>query len=164
VTARPLAAASSNYKRAEKPGTTSRASTTTLTADPDLTLPILDHAKYEFELLLRYECDTAGKLNLRVTGPSSALLFGVGQGIAGGNVATTVATATQAALMYENINSSPGQVGGCGAGIHVGYRIAGTLTTIADAGSIGIEWAQGASSATATQLFTRSSLSIVKVS
>lgn len=129
---------------AMKPSNTARTSTTTLTADPDLTFALEANAAYDFELELLYNGGTNGSSDLKFafTGPSGftmtlgGLLVTIPAGVAstGGTQGTTFTSGT-------NGTSTP-----------LWLRLSGRLATSSTVGSLTLTWAQNTSSATATTL------------
>lgn len=125
---------------------TSRTSTTTLTADPDLSVPLAASATYDFEMDLVYNGGTNGSSDLKFgfTGPSGyamnfgAFIVSIPAGVAsvGGTQVTTTASGT------------------VGAGTPLAVRVSGAVTTSLTAGALTLTWAQNTSSGTATTLMT----------
>ena len=129
---------------AMKAASTSRTSTTTLTADPDLTFALEANAAYDFELELLYNGGTNGSSDLKFAfaGPSGwaltfgAMITGIPLGVAsiGGTEGSTVTVGT----------------GGTSTPLYT--RLSGRLVTSGTAGSLTLTWAQNTSSGTATTL------------
>jgi len=138
---------------ARKTSDTSRSSTVTLTADPDLTLAVLANTTYEVEALLL---------------PNSASAtpgFGLGQTVPAG------ASGRFGASSWTEVSGSGGdsfdQAGSTGLTIAAAtttwvlYK--GVLVVGGTAGSFTITWAQAVSNATATVLKAGSYLKLTKI-
>jgi len=131
---------------AVKSSATSRASTTTLTADPHLVVSLEANAVYEFDLDLSYNGGTNGSSDLKFafTGPSGysmtfgTLLVAIPAGV-------TLGGGTQASTLVS---------GSVGTSTPLYARVSGTVTTSTTAGSLTLTWAQNTSSATNTTLTT----------
>jgi hypothetical protein len=142
-------------QEAFKASGTSRASTTALTADPDLAVPVEASATYDFDMDLVYNGGTNGSSDLKFafTGPSGyamswgAFIVAIPAGVAsvGGTQATTMASGT------------------VGAGTMLAVRVSGTVTTSTTAGNLVLTWAQNTSSGTATTLMTGCKMSARRV-
>jgi hypothetical protein len=142
-----------------KTGSTSRASNTTATADPDLALPVDANAVYDLEVLLHFDGASGGDMKTQWSGPASMGLTGVWSAL--GLSATTSANDQVAAPA----NTSPWQVsiGAVGAGTAVGATFRATVTTSVTAGTLSLLWAQSVSNGTATILHAGSSLRLDRV-
>jgi hypothetical protein len=134
---------------------TPRTSTTTMTADPDLSVPVAANAKYDVEMTLVYNgaATGSGDLKFQLAGPSGATFAGMFTGIA-----NPLATAV------NSVTLSTTQVSyGNGTGNPLPCKVSGTLFTSATPGSLTLNWAQNTSSGTATTLMTGSKLSARRV-
>lgn len=134
---------------------TARTLTTTLTADPDLTVPVTVGAVYDVELSLVYNGFTTGSGDLKFVWsvPSGATFAGGFLGIAnplGTTIAPVTGTSTQ--VSYGN-----------GTGSTLWCMVSGTLFTSSSGGNLALTWAQNTSNATATTLMTGSKLSARRV-
>lgn len=140
---------------ASKPADTSRASTTTLTLDPDLAVTVAATGTYLVQL--HAAASSAGTGGLRI--------------ILGGTAAFTVPNTS---VFYKDtaISAAPSAQLGPG-GSFVAYSSAGsfdgpfgllgTVVVVTAVGTLGLSWAQGASNATGTIVKARSSLIVSRV-
>ena len=128
-----------------KPGNTSRASTTTIAADPHLTVAVVA-GTYRIDALLFYDADSAADLKLGWTAPASTTGCWWPGGSDSSNT-TQAATTRWGALADIGTNTLP--VAGIGSGTIVTCRPTGTAV-VTTAGTLALAWAQNASSATAT--------------
>jgi hypothetical protein len=132
-----------------KTTTTSRASTTTLTADPDFTASVASAGTYMFELML--QCSGAalnsGDIKLLVQ-YSGTVTSGTWQGIGMSTSGTTNIQNNGGSVVSSGGVSQPfGVAGASFSGIFVsGGIVAGT------SGTLSLLWAQNTSSATATNV------------
>jgi hypothetical protein len=130
---------------AGKTVTTSRASTITRTADPELQLPVEANAEYVIEAYIRYSGVVAGGMSLQLTGPSGssgswgARTINVGETAASG-LSSAVRTPIGTAKDFEAISTTSAQT----------INISGRLITSSTAGTFSVDWAQDDSDATAT--------------
>ena len=152
-----------NYVRLEKPSNTSVTSMSTMTADPDLSASVLANSKYVFEFLLVYESDNSADIKFQLNAPSQSKVFAIGNGISSGTTLSTAADSPMTIQYVHTVNSAFGSVGGIGAGVGVGYRLSGTLTTGAAAGTFALAWGQSFSTTNATILYAGSEMSLTKV-
>jgi hypothetical protein len=144
---------------AVKSADTSRISTTTLAADPHLTMT-LQPGTYDLDAKLFYEADTAADLKLNWLVPAGT----TGSWWPGGadnSMSTIAAVARWGAPIDLGTTSLP--VGGIGAGSVLACRPMGTVT-ITTAGTFALMWAQQASTAVNTILHAPSSLSMRRIS
>jgi hypothetical protein len=143
---------------AYKPTATSRASTTTLTADPNLAAAVVASGVYEVECYLDYTgaAQGSGDLKFGWTGPSGAALSwsALGFAVSGGF--------TTPELICNNTITSTRQVGS-NSGSTVDCWIKGVLTVSSTAGTLTFTWAQNTSSSTATVLSAGSWLRLTRV-
>jgi hypothetical protein len=126
---------------------------------------------YEFWGWLKYDADLTGDLLLAWTIPSGSSGTWIGHG--GG---TTVTSATAGGGTQQNAVSTWGYTirleptditstrtyGGMALGNYLTAFVQGTLRVGAVAGTFALAWAQSASSATATTLYTDSSLTVLR--
>lgn len=130
---------------------TDRSSTTTLTADPDLVLPLAGSAVYRVEFWLYYGAAAAGDFrttwqvpsgatgNRSVLGPGQAALDGGADNIsmrAGVHNYTT-------GVVYNGVRDST---------VNLSLVVETATVVTASAGDVAIMWAQSSSNATATRL------------
>lgn len=141
-----------------KTSTESVTSSTTLQNDDQLVLPVSASAKYAFEGILYYDGAVGGGLKTAFTVPASATLRWAGSGsdITAAPVAsysTVVATASAGVISYSCI----------GAGTTQAVHIKGTTVISTTSGNLQLQWAQSASSATATRIFLDSWLRLTRI-
>lgn len=138
---------------AMKQSDTSRASTTTLTADPDLSFAVPSAGSYKLEGYLNYEGGTGGSSDLQIEMNSIGTLRYdlIYQGSGGSNnVAVTVQGGSAVSLRTN------------GAGVLCAALIRGSVIT-PSSGTTSLSWAQNTSSATATIIHAGSWLSLRRV-
>lgn len=134
-----------------KPGDTSRSSTTTLTADPDLTFAVAASATYQWECYLDYEGGVQGNSDLKLqwSVPASATMRFGSQYVSSAGATRVFDTSTQASTVTPGSN---------GAGVLQGIHMQGSVVTSSTAGSVTLTWAQNTSSGTATIVHAQSFL------
>jgi hypothetical protein len=140
---------------ARKAADTARSSTTTLTADPDLTIPVLANSSYLVTISLVYKGNTtnAGDLKFGFSVPSGATLPGGFLGITNPLALYIVSvTASSVLVSYSN-----------GVGNPLWCTVTATLLTSGTAGNLTLTWAQNTSNGTATTLMTGSSMQAAQV-
>lgn len=143
---------------ARKSASTSRASTTTMAADPHLTMT-LSVGTYCLDAFLMYDADAAADLKLGWTGPSGT----VGAWWPGGADSSAAALASSPRWgALSDITTSTLPVGALGAGTILACRPVGTVI-ITTAGTFALAWAQSASSATPTILRGQSTLQMRRI-
>jgi hypothetical protein len=140
-----------------KTGTTSRSSTTTLTADPDLSIALEANATYEVEVYIRADCG-AGGIDLKwvLTEPTSATFefywaantLGNGGEFAGSTVFSEGWDAGRESMGSVNIDLPGTNI--IFAKIFAHVRTAGT------AGNLTFDWAQLVSNATSVDVLAES--------
>lgn len=132
------------YKTAD----TSRSSTTTLTADPHLTLSVAANAVYAVHVSLAYQAGTTEDMKTDFTVPSGATMDTTRYL---NNIGThqTIATAATVGIWQ-------------GSGGNEGATMWGTLVT-SSAGTFALRWAQNTSGATATILRAMSSMTLQRI-
>lgn len=133
---------------------TARASTTTLTADPDLTVAVLANTTYKvsFSLLYKGAATNTGDLKFGFSVPSGATLAGGFLGIAN-PLGVTILPVTSAASVLVSYGNGTGNPLWC--------QVTAGLIVSSTAGNLVLTWAQNTSNATATTLMTGSSLQAV---
>jgi hypothetical protein len=133
---------------AAKTSATSRASTTTITADPDLQLPVEANAEYLIHFYFRISGTAAADMDIQFTTPFGCTgSYSVTGRLAGSSAADTdPRTSTRIAFNVETQFSTPST-----AVAQVSHG-AGRLITGPNAGTLSIDWAQTVSSATASVL------------
>jgi hypothetical protein len=142
-----------------KTATESVTSSTTLQDDDDLVLAVEADSVYLLDALLFYDGGTAGDFKLAFTYPTGATIDYVHTGpptTASGGTGNTVDNR----LIVETDTLG---LGAAGAGTTLGVHITGVLVVDSTAGSLQLQWAQFASSGTATRVFAPSYLYLRKV-
>ena len=140
---------------AVKVADTSRSSTITVTADPELSVTIPGAGTWYLLCYLNYEGAAAGTgdLKIQVTSVGSLRYHAIYQGAGGAaNVGST----------FQG-GGTPSGFATAGAGNLCGGTIHGTLVT-ATSGTTTLNWAQNTSSATATILHAGSSMMLRRIS
>jgi hypothetical protein len=138
---------------AQKTANTSRASSTTLTADPHLIVAMAASATYDLTCLFDYEADAANDMKFQFTLP------------AGGTMNYNYCGWGTTDLFTNNAGNGSGTVptiGGGGAGVARGVTIMGNIVT-SSAGNLGVNWAQNSSGGVATIWHTSSYMKLVRV-
>ncbi|MFJ2176397.1 hypothetical protein ACIOHE_26340 [Streptomyces sp. NPDC087851] len=137
-----------NTREAYKTTDTSRANTTTMTADPHLSVLVSANAVYTLEGVLLYtSASVTPDFQVAVTGPSSVdgswtLIASSAGSTSDPDAVRTIAT---------DIGSGRG-FGVPLAGVVFGGRLFGTVATGGTSGTVGVNWSQFTSNATATVL------------
>jgi hypothetical protein len=143
---------------AAKSADTSRASTTTITADPELQVPVEANADYIFHALIRYSGSTAGDMSVIFTSPSGST------GVWGGNLYETTATlATDPQIATRTPLNSQRDIGCISSSVSMILRISGRIRMGSTAGTFSFDWAQVTSNATATIVSTDSWLMLRRI-
>lgn len=159
---------------ARKTADTSRSATTTAAPDPHLQFEVEANAVYALDGWVKYDSPTAADLAIDWSAPAGALgewtAVGVGHSpVIGASAAPAFLTDTQDARGYlirleTNDITSARSYGGLGtSGIPLTLHIKGTLRVASTPGTYSLDWAQGASSATATTIYTDSWLRLQRV-
>lgn len=143
-----------------KQADTSRASTTTATADPELSFEVEANATYVWDGWLKYFADPVADMIIDFTVPTGSLgewsAFGAGQG-------TTTATVLGYSIRTDsNDVSQPRNIYGT-SNSDLTAVINGTLRVGSTAGTFSLDWAQGTSDATATVLYTDSWMRLQRI-
>ena len=141
-----------------KPSDTSRASTTTQTADPDLSLALAANASYSITGYLAYAnaSASAGDLKYSFTAPSgnTTLWSSIRIDLTG----TTTIAGPNAAGTGNNMTAQTSS--SADRSVHV----FGTVATAGTSGNLTLNWAQNTSNATATIIRANSYLMIQRIS
>ena len=142
-----------------KTGDTARSSTTTHADDPHLTLTVAASAVYELDCGLYYvsSSQTAGDFKAQFSAPSGAALQA---GVYTFAAASTAATDDLVTCITLTTSMSCGVV--LTADPYNPCQVSGLLTT-SSAGTFKVQWAQNASSATATTLKANSYMILRRV-
>jgi hypothetical protein len=137
-----------------KPTDQSVTSSTTLVNDNALVVAVAASASYLFFCYLDYEGASAGDLKYEWTVPASATLrFGqIGQ-----------TTASAATVASTNSDSTVYAIGTDAAATLNAVTMIGSLVVSSTAGNLQLQWAQNASSATATIVHAQSFLALWRV-
>lgn len=144
------------FKR--KTATESVTSSTTLQNDDDLVLAVEANSTYLLDMMLFYDGATAGDFKMSFTGPTG---YSVDYHHTG---AATALAGTSGDIDYRLIvETDTLGVGANGAGTTLVIHVMGIVVIDATAGSLQLQWAQFASSATATRLFANSYMYLRKV-
>lgn len=154
-----------------KTADTSRSATTTLTADPHLQMDVVAGGVYTVWGWLKYDALAAADIVVGFSFPTGTL--GEWTGIGGG---ITVTSATGGGGTQQDAVSTWGynvrlettdlvntrNYGGLGVGNTLTVQVNATFRIGATAGTLALTWAQGASNATATTLYTDSWLNVLR--
>lgn len=137
---------------AAKGADTARTISTTLTADPDLTVAVLANSLYvcRFSLVYKGAATNTGDLKFGFSVPSGAAFAGGFIGVTN-PLGAYLASVTASSILVSYSN---------GTGNPLWCQVTATLTTSATAGNLTLTWAQNTSSATATTLMAGSSLQV----
>lgn len=139
---------------AEKALDTTRTSTITRTADPDLVLALAANSVYDFygELILTSAANAAGDFAMEMQYPSGASCTLTTHGLDTGLAAGTVGTIDAITQSNQDATSPTGVYNfGCST-TQTSVRITGRITVGATAGNLTLAWAQQTSNASGTTL------------
>lgn len=145
---------------AVKTGSTSRASTTTVSADPELQLTVAAGADYVGHFYFRISGDPAGDMDVKFTTPGGGSDSGswggyhLNAGSADGGTGTTVRHALNAEITLSTPSAGTAQV------VTGDFR----LTIGATGGTFSIDWAQNVSNATGSVMERDSFITLKRVS
>lgn len=143
---------------AAKTADTSRASTTSITADPELQADVTTNADYIFHMLIRYSGEPAGDMAVMISGPTGST------GVWGGNIhRTTDANSFDATDTIRTPIGSQRNIGNISIGTSMIINIIGRLKTSTTAGVLSFDWAQVTSNATATVVSADSWFSLSRI-
>lgn len=159
---------------ARKTSDTSRAATTTATADPHLQFEVEANAVYALDGWIKYDGPTAADLNLDFSAPTGTLGEWVGYGVGHSpvvsfNTTPAIVSDSQQARGYplrvETNDITSARSFGClgTAGTPLSMVIYGTVRVGSTAGTYSLDWAQFASDATAVTLYTDSWLRLQRI-
>ncbi|MET7452542.1 hypothetical protein ABZT03_11710 [Streptomyces sp. NPDC005574] len=158
-----------------KTADTSRAATTTRTADPHLTFEVEANAVYVLDGWLKYDGPIAADLNLDWTVPSGSLGewtgFGAGVGtVISTNTTPTLTSDTQSSRGYlirtETNDIDAARSFGCLGTVGLTpltVMLNGTIRVGSTPGTYSMDWAQLVSDATAVTLYTDSWLRLQRI-
>ncbi len=155
-----------------KTADTSRSATTSRTADPHLAFDAVAGAVYTFFGWIKYDGDNAADISLQLTVPTGAA--GEVMPLGTGN---TVVSSTSAPALTTNTGSSQGYMvrtetldvnaartyGALSTSAQLGILFTGTVRMSTTAGTVSVDWAQAASSATATTVYTDGWLQFLRI-
>lgn len=130
-------------RQAFKAGDTARALTTTLTADPDLSVAVDASATYEVSMHVMYTQGTLGQLFMGFTGPAGATFDWGLIGLAVGTTASDTGSFTASACTIGTTKAVGGNISPANF-----VRVEGRLVVDVTSGSLTYRWAQSASNAT----------------
>lgn len=161
---------------ARKTADTSRSATTTTTPDPHLQFTVAANAVYVWWGWLKYDASTAGDIAFDFSTPSGALGEwtgwgpGIGRVISATDAATpaftvdTVQTTGYLIRIETNDVAAARTFGGLGTGgTPLTALIHGTLRVSTVGGTFSFDWAQRASDATASTIYTDSWITMQRV-
>ena len=140
-----------------KSADTSRTSTTSLTADPHLTLSVAASATYQVDVVLLYKGPSgAGFFQWDFDIPASAVFV---------NVASYMNSSGNATVQYNSagVTTQWANTEGTGGSTDDAVRIGGTLAVSSTSGTFDLKWAQHASNGVATSLLSNSTLSARRI-
>ena len=155
-----------------KTSDTSRAATTTQTADPHIQMDVVAGGVYTLWGYLKYDALAAADFVMGFSYPTGTL--GEWVGVGGG---TTVTSATNAGGTQQDAVSTWGYnvrlestdvvntrtYGGLGTGTQLTIAVNATFRIGSTAGTLALTWAQSSSNATATTLYTDSWINVLRV-
>ncbi len=139
-----------------KPSQTSRASNTTPSNDPHLTLAVAANAIYWVECYVIYEGTTTGDILLGWSTPAGTVSFDWISDLLDTAATTGVGAVSRSA---QTTSSTPGG-GGRGTGSPLIAPVRGLLQTGANSGNLTLQWSQNNSDAVATKVNANSLLLI----
>ena len=132
-------------------------SSTVLQDDNQLILPLLANEIWKFEFNLIYSADAAGDIQISFTFPAAGRIDASVFWNTSGSAADIIKwSGTTTPATAQNLQ-------GLGSTIRLSLPIQGIFTNSSTAGNLTLQWAQTASSATATTVYTNSTLWAVKL-
>lgn len=139
-----------------KPSDTSRTSTTSVTADPDLVVAVAANSSYWFQCYLNYEgaATGTGDLKWNFTVPAGATLRYQSVSV------NTSGTLSPLLIGPTWTGASTNSAGTNGSGNAMSLVMTGTLVVAGTAGNCTLNWAQVTSSGTSTIVHTQSALKL----
>lgn len=133
-------------------------SSTTMTNDTALVLPMVASCNYVFELFLGYAAAATPQIKVGFTVPSGANLHWVS------NSLDSTVTANNAGIVDKSLRAgSTPTLGVDGAATNVGCTITGSVIMSTTAGNLQFQWAQAVSNATGSVVKTGSYLKLRRV-
>lgn len=145
---------------ARKVSDTSRASTTTTTADPELQFSVEANAVYTMDGWIKYDAVTAADISMDWSAPSGSLGEWTGSGAA--NDIAGAASGYLIQVAATDITTAR-SFGGGGIGVLLTVNVYGTLRVGSTAGTYSFDWAQLASNATATTVYADSWVRLIRI-
>jgi hypothetical protein len=146
---------------ARKTGDTSRASSTTMTDDPHLTVSLAASAHYLIYAYLVYQAGTTGDINIGFSQPTGAAGSWQGTGM-GRDVTASIGTGGWTVRMNANDVSTTQLRSYGGDTTNQAVQVMGIVRT-SSAGAFTVQWSQAALDATATILRTDSWMQLTRV-
>ena len=141
-----------------KTGTEAVTSSTTLQNDDNLVCSVVASGVYVAQWGLRMDGAAAGDFKYAFTGPAGATMTWESRGLAAADASNLAAITTDVAAIGTTVTH------GClGAGTTTRVAGSGLLVVSSTAGSLQLQWAQGTSSGTATNVFAGSWLKLERV-
>jgi hypothetical protein len=147
-----------NTKYTEKAAGTTRVSTTTLTADPDLQIHLDTNKTYWMELIAPFTSPAAAGFKFSFFVPAGTVFTGYAL-VTGAGALSLFTYSSGGNLITLNVNSAS-----AGAGVDDQIIVRGTLDTAGSAGNIGYQWAQLTSNGGNTIVRAGSAMYIRRVS
>lgn len=150
---------------ARKTADTSKTADATTAADPHLQFTVEANAVYIWNAMIVYDGHIDGDLNVDFTAPSGAAGewggMGAGRPVTGASATPTLRIDTAGVSGYmvrtETSDVSSARSYGClGVGTTLSLLLSGVLRVGSTGGTFSLDWAQQASHATATTLYTDS--------
>lgn len=141
-----------------KTSTEAVTSSTTLQNDDNLVCAVVASGVYVVNWALRMDGATAGDFKYAFTGPASATMTWESRGLAAADASNVAMITTDVAAIGTTVTH------GClGAGTTTRVHGSGLLVVSSTAGNLQLQWAQGTSSVTATNVFAGSWLKLERV-
>lgn len=156
-----------------KTADTAKTSDATTAADPHLQFSVEANGVYIWNALIIYDGHIDGDLNIDFTAPTGSAGewggMGAGRPVTGASATPTLRIDTAGVSGYmvrtETSDVTSARSYGClGAGTTLSLILSGTLRVGSTAGTFSLDWAQQASHATATTLFTDSYMWLQRIS
>jgi len=141
-----------------KPADTGRNTTTSATADPDLTLPVAAGASYLFSATIQYKGGTnnASDAKFGISAPSGSTGFMI--------VTRLQITSFPTTTIDWNSLGSTSNAGTNGTGVTLPCRIEAVVNVGGTPGNVAVIWAQNTSSGTNTTVIANSALVAQRIS
>jgi hypothetical protein len=155
-----------------KTADTSKTSDATTAADPHLQFSVEANGVYVWNGMIIYDGHIDGDINIDFSAPTGSAgewsALGAGRPVTGASSTPTLRIDTAGASGYmirtETSDVTTARSYGClGTGTTLSLMIAGTLRVGSTAGTFSLDWAQQASHATATTMFTDSYMFLQRI-